>query len=196
MPYIIVVCVLVILGISSPFLKQKTETLLSNTSPEQALPLSQATTSPQLTETTIESDDDDSDNEKSEEKDDYDDNPSPSDVLEQTPPQTSTQTSIAPVSTNTYTNGTYAASQTYRTPEGTYTMNVKVSVADDTVSGVTVQFDSEGARDGYSRKFSSAYQSTVLGKDLEAVHLSRIGGASLTTTAFNKALDSIRSQAS
>lgn len=111
-----------------------------------------------------------------------------------TPPAQFSTTPSAPA--NTYTNGTYRTSSSYRTPEGTYTMDVTVNVANDLITSAQVSFDSDGARDKYSKRFSDAYQSQVIGKDLESVSLSRVGGASLTTRAFNNALNSIRSQAS
>jgi outer membrane biosynthesis protein TonB len=113
-----------------------------------------------------------------------------------TPAPTPTPTPAPSAPASTYTNGTYRTSSTYRTPDGTYTMDVSITVANDKITNSTLSFDSNGARDGYSKRFSSAYQSNVIGKDLETVSLSRVGGASLTTRAFNSALSSIRSQAS
>jgi hypothetical protein len=72
---------------------------------------------------------------------------------------------------------------------------VNLTVADDKITNSSINFDSKGARDGYSKRFSSAYQSAIIGQDLGSASLSRVGGASLTTKAFNSALDSIRSQA-
>ncbi|MEY2664939.1 MAG: hypothetical protein RLZZ480_44 [Candidatus Parcubacteria bacterium] len=101
----------------------------------------------------------------------------------------------APVRTSTYTDGTYRTSSTYRTPGGTYTMDVGITVQNDTITASTLSF-SKGGGDGYSKRFSGGYQSVIVGQSLDSANLSRVGGASLTTRAFNSALDSIRSQAS
>jgi type II secretory pathway pseudopilin PulG len=102
----------------------------------------------------------------------------------------------APVNANDYTNGSYSTQTSFRTPDGTYQMDVTLTVSNDKVTAATVGYDSQGARDGYSKRFSSAYKSAIIGQDLGSASLSRVGGASLTTRAFNNALSSIRTQAS
>jgi hypothetical protein len=113
-----------------------------------------------------------------------------------TKPATPTKPTPAPVDSNTYTNGTYRTQNSYRTPDGTYQMDVAITVSNDKVTSASLTYDSNGARDGYSKRFLSGYQSQVVGKSLEGLSVSRVGGASLTTRAFNSALASIRSQAS
>jgi hypothetical protein len=111
-----------------------------------------------------------------------------------TPVTTPTPTSIA--STNDFRNGTYLARTTYKTPDrDTYTMDVSVTVANDVITATDITFDSRALRDSYVKRFDSSYGSTVIGKDLGTVSLSRVAGASLTTNAFNNALASIKSQA-
>ena len=73
-------------------------------------------------------------------------------------------------------------------------MNFSATISYDKVTNTSVSFLAGGG-DSYSKRFSNAYQSTVIGQDLGTVHPSRIGGASLTTRAFNTALDTIRQQA-
>ena len=111
--------------------------------------------------------------------------PAPTPVVKETPV----------VASNTYTNGTYDTNVSFRTPEDTYQMTVSMTVTSDKISATTVSFDSKGARDSYSKRFSSAYQSTVIGQDLGTVNVSRVGGASLTTRAFNNAISAIKTQA-
>lgn len=110
-------------------------------------------------------------------------------------PTPATPPPSAPVDTNRYKNGTYQTSNSYRTPEGTYTMTVGITIIDDTITASTLSF-AHGGKDSYSKRFGSGYQSNLIGKDIDTANLSRVGGASLTTRAFNTALDSIRSQAS
>lgn len=101
---------------------------------------------------------------------------------------------VVSVNTNTYKNGTYRTQASYRTPGGQYQIDVTLSVSEDKITSTTVTWNA-GGNDGYSKGFNRAYQSSVSGQDLGTVHPARIGGASLTTRAFNKALDSIRSKA-
>ncbi len=75
-------------------------------------------------------------------------------------------------------------------------MNVSVTVQNDKVTGSSISFDAKGADSGYSKRFAGEYQSQVIGKELGSVNLSRVGGASLTTNAYNSALADIKSQAS
>lgn len=75
-------------------------------------------------------------------------------------------------------------------------MDVSLTVAKDVVSATNITFSGKAARDSYSRRFDKSYASYVVGEDLSTLHLSRVGGASLTTTAFNKAVTNIKSQAS
>ena len=97
--------------------------------------------------------------------------------------------------TNDFADGTYSSSVHYRVPSHSYSMDVSVTVKNDIITAVNVAYDSSTARDSYTRRFDKSYASYVIGKDLQGINVSRIGGASLTTKAFNKALDSIEAQA-
>ncbi len=120
---------------------------------------------------------------------------SPSSPTSPAPTPTTPSPTPAPVITNDYRNGTYNTQTSYRTPDGTYQMDVSFTVANDKITSTNLTFDSKGARDGYSKRFSNSYQSQLIGQDLGSVSLSRVGGASLTTKAFNNAINSIRNQA-
>lgn len=197
MPYIIAVLALVILGTGYTLFER-------TTTPSEAvagISLSETidtNVAEQITPTdTFNDTDAGAEKEKDDQRDaDYDDNPSPTNPKEQAavpkPPPT-----LAPAAdSNRYTDGTYYATKSYRTPDGTYQMNVSVTVKNDRVTGSTLSFDADGARDGYSKRFSNGYQTQVIGMDLGTIQLSRVGGASLTTNAFNSAVSSIVSQAS
>ena len=101
----------------------------------------------------------------------------------------------SPAVTSTYRDGTFSTRTKYRTPGGNYEVVVGLTVKGDTVTASTLSFDSEGAKSGYSDQFASAYQSTIIGKNLDKINLSRVGGASLTSNAFNQALGTIKTQA-
>lgn len=94
---------------------------------------------------------------------------------------------------------TYASSQTYLTPARTsHKIDVNLTIAEDgTIIGANVSYDD---KDGYSNphqeRFDGAYQAEVVGMPIADVSLSRVGGASLTSEAFNAAVAEISVQRS
>ncbi|MFS8130619.1 MAG: hypothetical protein ACMG57_01430 [Candidatus Dojkabacteria bacterium] len=108
-----------------------------------------------------------------------------------------TTTTTPPVAVNTtYKNGTYTASGSYISPGGDQSIDVNLTIANDTITAVTVTpraSDEESAR--YQSKFASGISSAVVGKKLSATSVGRVNGSSLTGTGFNSALARIKSQA-
>lgn len=100
-----------------------------------------------------------------------------------------------PIILNDFADGTYTAYVDFRVPSHNYSMTVTATVADDTITDVTTIYKGRTAKDSYTRRFDKSYASVTIGQDLERINLSRIGGASLTTDAFNKALHDIELQA-
>lgn len=98
--------------------------------------------------------------------------------------------------TSTYKNGTYTASVSYRVPGGdTNTITTTLTIGDDTIS--TVEASNDYA-DHESEKYTSSFTgqiSTVAAGQPITTSFSRIGGASLTTEAFNQTLADIATQA-
>lgn len=100
---------------------------------------------------------------------------------------------------STYADGTYTASATYLTPRRTeHEVGVTLTLEDDVVVDSTVTFNGvEGEYDNDNQaRFDQAYTEEVVGQPLDAVSLSRVGGASLTSGAFNEAKTKIVTQAS
>jgi putative ABC transport system ATP-binding protein len=99
-----------------------------------------------------------------------------------------------------YENGEYEAVGSYTVPNGTeHTVQVVLAVESDEVTRALVYFD--GQEEGqtstnYQAQFLDAVEDVVVGQALGDVSPSRVGGASLTTQAFNDAVGDIRSQAS
>lgn len=96
-----------------------------------------------------------------------------------------------------YTDGTYSTDVLYRVPSGDMEpMTVSLTLQGDIVTAA--EFDFEGVV-GTSRlnqaKFLKAYETEVIGKDIDTLNLSRVGGASLTTNGFNDALEKIKAEA-
>ncbi len=98
----------------------------------------------------------------------------------------------------THVDGTYSsATKSYSVPHGeTNDITVKVTITDGTVANVDVDNsynDHESA--SYIARFESGVSAAVKGKKLSTLSIGRIGGASLTTDAFKKALSSVITEA-
>lgn len=99
--------------------------------------------------------------------------------------------------TNSYKDGTYKATKSYNVPHGgVNSITVEIAVSDGTVTSVNVE-DSYGDRESasYVSSFESRVSAAVKGKKLSSLSVGRIGGASLTSSAFKQALSSIVAEA-
>lgn len=98
----------------------------------------------------------------------------------------------------TYRNGTYTAVRSYNVPEGeTNTITVIMTLQNDKVLAVSAGHNADASNKSlqYIGRFESNVCSTVCGQSLTGLSPSRISGASLTTAAFDQALDTIRTNA-
>lgn len=124
--------------------------------------------------------------------------PTPITVPVQTTPDlvVSTPTKVTPpVAVAT----TYSQDVTYSTPEeGHETIHVKLSLKDGAIADVSFSYDTPKKRESRANlgSFEKALAAQgLVGKKLSDVSLSRVGGASLTTAAFNQALGQIAAKA-
>lgn len=109
---------------------------------------------------------------------------------------TDTGSAAAVDSGNTYKDGTYTVSDTYSSPGGIEDIKVTLTLGNSTITDVAVVQEANNNESAeYQEKFQDSYKSKVVGKAISSLQLSRASGASLTTNAFNDALDQIRSQA-
>ena len=101
------------------------------------------------------------------------------------------------ISGSDYTDGTYSATASYFTPRNVeHDIEVQLTVNDDVVTGAEVLYDgSPSAATPSHSRFDGAYTSEVVGVALDDISLSRTGGASLTSEAFNEAVDTIKARA-
>ncbi len=100
-------------------------------------------------------------------------------------------------SSSSYKDGTYTASTNYAVPHGeTNTVSATVVISGGTIASITTnnQYTDHESRMWISG-FESSVSSEVNGSTLDTTSYSRIGGASLTTAAFDDVLDQIASQA-
>lgn len=96
----------------------------------------------------------------------------------------------------TYNDGNYTATGTYRSPGGSESIEVTVTLKDGNIvatSAVSKANESEGLE--YQSQFIAGYKGLVVGKSIDSVSLSRVSGSSLTSQGFNNALTKIKAQA-
>jgi hypothetical protein len=110
---------------------------------------------------------------------------------------TSTNTAATNTTASTiYKDGDYSATESYRVPGETNKITVKVSIKSGVVTSVTTSHDYASSESAdYTNSFSSEISGQVVGKGIDNISLSRVGGASLTTQSFDKAINAIVSQA-
>lgn len=108
---------------------------------------------------------------------------------------TNTETSVPTASV--YADGTYTVTQEYSVPSGEVeSVTVTLTLADDVVTGLdTTYVANERESREYQSRFDSRIDAAVIGQSLEDISVSRVGGASLTTKAFNEALVEIKREA-
>ena len=96
----------------------------------------------------------------------------------------------------TYKDGTYSATGNYDSPGGNESIDVSITIRNNTVASTSAQ---SGANDPTAEQFQAdfigGYQSMVVGKNINTIHLSHVSGSSLTSQGFNDALAQIRNQA-
>lgn len=92
-----------------------------------------------------------------------------------------------------YADGKYSSQLDYQVPKGFIaSIEVEVEIEEGVVKSVNTshtapELDSEF----YQQQFDNSYEIAVVGKPLDDISLSRVGGASLTTRAFMSALENI-----
>jgi hypothetical protein len=114
------------------------------------------------------------------------------DILESAP--ANTEASTEPTS-SVYANGSYDINTSYLAPNrANHTVAVSFTLTNDVVTAAKISFggDEVATSQGYQNKFVAAYESQVIGKKLDSIKLSRVGGASLTSNAFNDAVAKVK----
>jgi len=107
-----------------------------------------------------------------------------------------TDGSTSSSTSGTYKDGTYEATGQYATPESVETVDVTLTLAGDTITDVTVTGDPQAAESKeYQSKFIGGIKSEVVGKKLDEISVSKVAGSSLTSGGFNKAVDTIKTEA-
>jgi len=95
-----------------------------------------------------------------------------------------------------YTDGTYTADGSYVAPSGQESITVEITLTDDIVTAVTVTPHAEGGEQAvHQGEFVDGIAAEVVGKDIDTLNVSRVGGSSLTSKGFNAAIKEIKAEA-
>ncbi|MBT2522823.1 hypothetical protein [Arthrobacter sp. ISL-28] len=95
-----------------------------------------------------------------------------------------------------YKDGTYTADGTYKSPNGTETVGVQLTLASGKVSAVDItQHPSNPNTRKFQGEFAGGIAEQVVGKSLDEIKVSKIAGSSLTSGGFNQAVEAIKTQA-
>jgi uncharacterized protein with FMN-binding domain len=105
-------------------------------------------------------------------------------------------TTASDSNTATYKDGTYTEKGVYTSPGGQETISVKLTLKSNVVTAVTVKtIQADPTATSYERQFEGGISAVVVGKKINSLNVSRVGGSSLTSQGFNSALDAIKADA-
>lgn len=95
-----------------------------------------------------------------------------------------------------YRDGTYTAHGEYTAPSGRESIEVELTLKDDIVTAVAVTPNATSGNPAmFQRQFAEGIAAEVVGKDIDTLQVSRVGGSSLTSGGFNDALARIKAEA-
>ncbi len=129
-----------------------------------------------------------------------DKNTSTTQSTEETQPAgTSEETATdTPAVTNTsgYADGTYNATASYVTPGGIESIDLTLTIASGVITNTELAASGNSDHaEGHQMAFEAEYKDLIVSKSVDEVSLSRVAGSSLTTNAFNDALEQIKTDA-
>ena len=106
-------------------------------------------------------------------------------------------TPTATTAAGAYKDGSYTAEGTYDSPGGTGKIGVAITLANDSITAVTVTPEADNPQsDKYEHDFAGGIAGVVVGKPIGTnFNVSKVNGSSLTSTGFMAALKSIEAQA-
>jgi uncharacterized protein with FMN-binding domain len=109
----------------------------------------------------------------------------------------STPATTTPVASDaTYKDGTYSADGTYLSPGGNEKIGVTLTIANNVISDVSIKtYGATSDSQEHQAQFKDGISALVVGKKVNDVSVSRVSGSSLTSTGFNNALETIKSEA-
>lgn len=95
-----------------------------------------------------------------------------------------------------YADGTYSAEGDYVSPAGPSKVGVEITLEGDVVTAVTVTpLSTDSTAKGFQTQFADGIAAEVVGKDIDTLSVSRVGGSSLTSGGFADAVATIKAEA-
>jgi hypothetical protein len=95
-----------------------------------------------------------------------------------------------------YRDGTYRETATYESPNGTEEIDVTVSLKKDVITTVTVAGQASGPQAQFHQsEFRDGISAVVVGKNIDEISVNKVGGSSLTSGGFSKAIEAIKADA-
>ena len=95
-----------------------------------------------------------------------------------------------------YTDGTYDASAEYQSPNGTESIDVEITLADNVITAVTVTGNGESPdSQRYQGQFADGIAAEVVGVSIDDISVDKVAGSSLTSGGFNDAVEQIKEEA-
>jgi uncharacterized protein with FMN-binding domain len=95
-----------------------------------------------------------------------------------------------------YADGDYTATGDYISPAGPSQVTVDITIQNDSIASVTVTpLSDDSTAKGFQTKFANGIADVIVGRDIDVLAVSRVGGSSLTSGGFNDALEKIKAEA-
>jgi uncharacterized protein with FMN-binding domain len=95
-----------------------------------------------------------------------------------------------------YTEGSYTAEGNYTSPAGPSKVTVEVTIENDSIAAVTVTpLATDPTSKGFQTQFADGIADVIVGRDIDILDVSRVGGSSLTSGGFNDAIEKIKAEA-
>lgn len=108
----------------------------------------------------------------------------------------SSQTPTTADDSSTYKDGTYTEQGEYNSPGGQEIISVKLTLKSNVVTAVTVTtVKADATAASYEQLFEAGISKVVVGKKINSLNVSRVGGSSLTSQGFNAAVTAIKADA-
>jgi uncharacterized protein with FMN-binding domain len=104
-------------------------------------------------------------------------------------------TSSSPTTPTQYKDGTYTATGSYSSPDGSQQIGITMTISGDTVTSTSAQNKANGGDSSeYEDRFIASYKDVVIGKKIASLK-GMVSGDSLTLIGFEDALSQIQQQA-
>jgi len=101
-----------------------------------------------------------------------------------------------PASENDYADGEYAATGEYQSPNGLESIEVTLTLSDNTVTAVEVTPQPTNPNtELFQGQFAGGIAAQVVGRNIDELTVDKVAGSSLTSGGFNAALEQIKADA-